>query len=78
MQHFADLQESSEFGDPDSWLSTQDHSTSSTAAANGNLDRDLFNDLVEIVPLVQSLIVTLFPPQNFWFLMVEEKKISLW
>lgn len=78
MQHFADLQENSEFGDPDSWLSAQDHSTSSTTAANGNLDRDLFNDLVEIVPLVQSLIVTLFPLQFFWFFVVEEKKTSLW
>ena len=38
-------------------------STSSTpaaaaaAAANGNFDRELFNNLVSIVPLVQSLIV---------------------
>ncbi|XP_027332745.1 protein MICROTUBULE BINDING PROTEIN 2C isoform X2 [Abrus precatorius] len=63
MQHFVDLQENSEFGDPDSWLSAQDHSVSSLAnasatasAPNANLDRVLFNDLVEIVPLVQSLI----------------------
>ncbi|KAJ1388543.1 hypothetical protein SESBI_39038 [Sesbania bispinosa] len=63
MQHFVDLQENSNFGDPNSWLSAQDHSSSSlsssiaaVAAANPNLDRVLFNDLVEIVPLVQSLI----------------------
>ncbi|XP_057421319.1 protein MICROTUBULE BINDING PROTEIN 2C [Lotus japonicus] len=41
MQHFVD---SGGFADP------------SSAAANANLDRVLFNDLVEIVPLVQSLI----------------------
>ncbi|KAK7330263.1 hypothetical protein VNO77_24452 [Canavalia gladiata] len=66
MQHFVDLQDNSEFGDPNSWLSAQDHSVSSLATAaaaaaaasapNANLDRVLFNDLVEIVPLVQSLI----------------------
>jgi hypothetical protein len=52
MQHFADLQNSSEFGDPDS-------STNAVSSApNSNLNRDLFNDLVEIVPLVESLMVT--------------------
>ena len=69
-QHFVDLQENSNFGDPNSWLSGEDYSSfsergsqsllanSSTAAGtNGNLDRVLFNDLVEMVPLVQSLIV---------------------
>jgi hypothetical protein len=51
MQHFADLQNSSEFGDPDS-------STNAVSSApNSNLNRDLFNDLVEIVPLVESLMV---------------------
>lgn len=50
MQHFADLQNSSEFGDPDS-------STNAVSSApNSNLNRDLFNDLVEIVPLVESLM----------------------
>ncbi|KAK3000941.1 hypothetical protein RJ639_021841 [Escallonia herrerae] len=58
-------------GDPDSWLSGEDQppsasirrtlSSFSAAAASaggaaGNVDRVLFNDLVEIVPLVQSLI----------------------
>lgn len=58
-------------GEPTSWLSGEDlrpsspshrrnlsafsNSTATTAA--GNVDRLLFNDLVEIVPLVQSLIV---------------------
>ncbi|XP_028763604.1 protein MICROTUBULE BINDING PROTEIN 2C isoform X2 [Neltuma alba] len=68
-QHFMDLEENSNFGDPNSWLSADDNSSftqrqaqfslanSSTASgANGSLDRVLFNDLVEIVPLVQSLI----------------------
>jgi len=55
MQHFADLQNSSEFGDPDS-------STNAVSSApNSNLNRDLFNDLVEIVPLVESLMVTNYP-----------------
>ncbi|KAK3012728.1 hypothetical protein RJ639_009561 [Escallonia herrerae] len=57
-------------GGPDSWLSGEDQppsasirrtlsSFSAAAAAGGaagNVDRVLFNDLVEIVPLVQSLI----------------------
>ncbi|KAI4335870.1 hypothetical protein L6164_014473 [Bauhinia variegata] len=68
-QHFMDLQESSNFGDPNSWLSAEDNTSftpcqtqsslahSGTASGtNGNLDRVLFNNLVEIVPLVQSLI----------------------
>ncbi|KAF7838557.1 Protein MICROTUBULE BINDING PROTEIN 2C [Senna tora] len=71
-QHFVDLQENSSFGDPNSWLSADDNSTfahrqtqsslSNSAAAgaaagtNSGLDRVLFKDLVEIVPLVQSLI----------------------
>ncbi|MCI48406.1 paramyosin-like, partial [Trifolium medium] len=53
MQHFVDLQNSSNFGDSDSWLSSS--STAVASAPNSNLNRDLFNDLVEIVPLVQSL-----------------------
>ncbi|XP_061355296.1 protein MICROTUBULE BINDING PROTEIN 2C [Gastrolobium bilobum] len=63
MQHLVEMQENSEFGDPNSWLSAHEHSSSSLAsstaaasAANANMDRVLFNDLVEIVPLVQSLI----------------------
>ncbi|KAJ7956514.1 Movement protein binding protein 2C [Quillaja saponaria] len=68
-QHFVDLQKNSNFGDPNLWVSAEDslsptqrrtHSSianSATASGtNGNLDRDLFKDLVEIVPLVQSLI----------------------
>lgn len=68
-QHFLDSQESSSFGDPKSWLSGEDNSSpthhlrthsslsaTTTGAAPGNVDRALFNDLVQIVPLVQSLI----------------------
>ena len=54
MQHFMDLQANSELGESNSWLSVKEQSG---AAPNTNLDRVLFNDLVEIVPLVQSLIV---------------------
>lgn len=73
-QHFVDLQDNaSGYGDPNSWLSGQPnsspthHRTQSSLSAvgggpggetNANLDRVLFNDLVEIVPLVQSLIVS--------------------
>ncbi|KAL2338241.1 hypothetical protein Fmac_012687 [Flemingia macrophylla] len=53
MQHFVDLQENSELGDANSWLSAKEHSA---VAPNTNLDRVLYNDLVEMVPLVQSLI----------------------
>ena len=36
--------------------------------ANGNVDRALFNDLVQIVPLVQSLIVSSLYLDSFsWF-----------
>ncbi|XP_054804483.1 protein MICROTUBULE BINDING PROTEIN 2C isoform X3 [Prosopis cineraria] len=69
-QHFMDLQENSNFGDPNSWLSADDNSSfaqrqaqfslanpATASGTNGSLDRVLFNDLVEIVPLVQSLII---------------------
>lgn len=69
-QHFVDLQEnSSTYGDPNSWLSggdsipnsspthSQSHPSLGGPTHNPNLDRVLFKDLVEIVPLVQSLIV---------------------
>ncbi|GAV81800.1 hypothetical protein CFOL_v3_25253 [Cephalotus follicularis] len=68
-QHFVDLQEISGYGDPKSWLSGEEKSSpthvrtqsppansSTNTATNGNVDRVLFNDLVQIVPLVQSLI----------------------
>ncbi|KAE8099777.1 hypothetical protein FH972_017731 [Carpinus fangiana] len=71
-QRFVDSQENANFGDPKSWLSGEDHNSSPThrltqsslanstatapAGPNGSLDRVLFQDLVEIVPLVQSLI----------------------
>uniref|UniRef100_A0A6N2LGU2 Movement protein binding protein 2C n=1 Tax=Salix viminalis TaxID=40686 RepID=A0A6N2LGU2_SALVM len=66
-QRFVDLQQnSSNFGDPKSWLSEDSNSNSSpthlpnhsqlASSASGNVDRVLFNDLVEMVPLVQSLI----------------------
>ncbi|XVF11734.1 hypothetical protein REPUB_Repub08aG0053200 [Reevesia pubescens] len=68
-QHFVDLQDNSGFGDPKSWLSGDNdiHNSSSThlptqssltqtAPSNGNVDRVLYKDLVEMIPLVQSLI----------------------
>ncbi|KAL3824708.1 hypothetical protein ACJIZ3_020737 [Penstemon smallii] len=64
-QHLLDLRENSGFGsDPKSWLSGDDLSrtlsslsaAAATASAAGTVDRVLFNDLVEMVPLVQSLI----------------------
>ncbi|CAA3019574.1 MICROTUBULE BINDING PROTEIN 2C-like [Olea europaea subsp. europaea] len=68
-QHLVDLQENGGFGsDPNSWLSGADDrsslsrtfsslsTASASAAATGDVDRVLFNDLVEMVPLVQSLI----------------------
>ncbi|KAG5247469.1 protein MICROTUBULE BINDING PROTEIN 2C [Salix suchowensis] len=66
-QRFVDLQQnSSNFGDPKIWLSEDSNSNSSpthlpnhsqlASSASGNVDRVLFNDLVEMVPLVQSLI----------------------
>ncbi|KAL1531670.1 protein MICROTUBULE BINDING PROTEIN 2C-like [Salvia divinorum] len=64
-QHLLDLQDSSGFSaDPKSWLSGDDlsrtfSSLSAAAAASsatGGVDPVLFNDLVAMVPLVQSLI----------------------
>lgn len=64
-QNLLDLQDSSGFGsDAKSWLSGDDLSrtlsslsaAAATASASGTVDRVLFNDLVEMVPLVQSLI----------------------
>lgn len=69
-QHFIDSQGNSTFGgrDSKSWLTGEDNSSPSerreqpllgnSGTVNGNVDRLLFNDLVEIVPLVQSLIVS--------------------
>lgn len=57
-QNVMDLQENSGFGDPRSWLSGEVGDAGGVNSGAGrNLDRVLFNDLVEIVPLVQSLIV---------------------
>ncbi|GKV24216.1 hypothetical protein SLEP1_g33854 [Rubroshorea leprosula] len=67
-QHFVDLHENSGFGDQNSWLSGEVDSSStncriqsslSNSAANGNMGHVLYNDLVEMIPLVQSLIITL-------------------
>lgn len=71
-QRFVDSQENANFRDPKSWLSGEDHNSSPThrltqsslansiataqAGPSGSLDRVLYQDLVEIVPLVQSLI----------------------
>ncbi|KAB1200334.1 hypothetical protein CJ030_MR0G007607 [Morella rubra] len=72
-QRFVDFQENPNFGDPKSWLSGDDdnssqsgrrsesllaNSTTNTTGPSGSLDRVLYKDLVEIVPLVQSLIVS--------------------
>lgn len=74
-QQLLDLQDNNGgFGagaDSSSWLSGEDRSptlrrtdSSLSNSAAGTVDRTLFNDLVQIVPLVQSLIVILFFP--FW------------
>lgn len=65
-QHFADLQENSS-GCGEVLLSPSAHPTQSSLsnAAPSNVDRVLFNDLVEIVPLVQSLIVTSLSLSSF-------------
>lgn len=69
-QHFMDLQENSNFGDQNAWLSGDVDSASThsrlqsslanlaaaNSAAGSNVDRALYNDLVEMIPLVQSLI----------------------
>ncbi|XP_073291439.1 protein MICROTUBULE BINDING PROTEIN 2C-like [Primulina huaijiensis] len=67
-RHLVELQDTAGSGpDSASWLSGVDDSSLSrtfsslsaaiaTATATGNVDRVLFNDLVEMVPLVQSLI----------------------
>ncbi|XP_052489048.1 protein MICROTUBULE BINDING PROTEIN 2C isoform X2 [Gossypium raimondii] len=68
-QRFVNLQENSNFGDPKSWLSGDNRNImngnsspthlpthSSLTYSNANLDRVLYNDLVEMIPLVQSLI----------------------
>ncbi|GKV25184.1 hypothetical protein SLEP1_g34655 [Rubroshorea leprosula] len=64
-QHFMDLQENSGFGDQNSWLSGEVgsspthrriQSSLANSAGSGNVDRVLYNDLVEMIPLVQSLI----------------------
>eukprot|EP00262_Sarcandra_glabra_P007932 TRINITY_DN2106_c0_g1_i1.p1 TRINITY_DN2106_c0_g1~~TRINITY_DN2106_c0_g1_i1.p1 ORF type:complete len:355 (-),score=83.23 TRINITY_DN2106_c0_g1_i1:142-1206(-) len=65
-------QENGSFGDPKSWLSEEHHLSStphqthpssssssssiSVPANNGNFDRVLYRDLVEMIPLVQSLM----------------------
>ncbi|XP_019053417.1 PREDICTED: uncharacterized protein LOC104597870 [Nelumbo nucifera] len=64
-QHFVDLQEG--FGDPKSWLSREDHSSpllskransslSNGNGSNNNVDKVLYKNLVEMVPLVESLM----------------------
>ncbi|XP_051117089.1 protein MICROTUBULE BINDING PROTEIN 2C [Andrographis paniculata] len=64
-EHLLDLHDGSGFAsDPKTWLTGDDISRTlsslsdmaASASATGNVDRELFNDLVEMVPLVQSLI----------------------
>ncbi|KAG9448550.1 hypothetical protein H6P81_008515 [Aristolochia fimbriata] len=62
-QHFLDLdQENGDLEDPISWLSEQHHHSpahpisSNAPAGNGSVDRVLYKNLVEMVPLVESLM----------------------
>ncbi|GAB2270183.1 hypothetical protein Dimus_005087 [Dionaea muscipula] len=68
-RHYIDLQDNSgSYRDSNSWLSDDIHirssppplppssAASTTAGRAANVDRGLYNDLVEIVPLIQSLI----------------------
>lgn len=73
-QHLFDLQDSLGNGgsDPKSWLSGSDdhrngsspsmlqrtHSSLSNASASANVDRVLYNEIAEILPLIQTLIVS--------------------
>ena len=67
-QHFVDLQNNNAGGgyggDPKSWLQDHHHSSNTlhqtlSTGTSGNVDPVLYNNLVQMVPLVQSLIVTL-------------------
>lgn len=76
--HFIDLQRNVEsFEDPRSWLSEdQDYSSSNSHPNNnnnrdGNFDRVLFRNLVEMVPLVESLMV---PPSSLHLLYIQKQK----
>lgn len=91
-QHFVDLQDNSAFGDANSWLTGEDNSSptqrrtqpslGNPGTTNSNVDRVLFKDLVEIVPLVQSLIVSIkfcfffskFCQDAFFFFFFGEKE----
>lgn len=65
-QNVMDLPENSGFGDLRSWLpGDSGDADGGSSGAGRNLDRVLFNDLVEIVPLVQSLIVQLLLMLSF-------------
>ncbi|KAI5416526.1 protein MICROTUBULE BINDING PROTEIN 2C isoform X1 [Lathyrus oleraceus] len=59
MPHPADLQNNSEFDDSDS------SSTVVASACNPNLNRDLFNELLQMVPLVQSILTDRKPTRSF-------------
>lgn len=79
--HFIDLQRNDEsFEDPRSWLSQdQDYSSSNSQPNNnnnrdGNFDRVLFRNLVEMVPLVESLMV---PPSSLHFLCIQKHLLLL-
>ncbi|XWS51265.1 hypothetical protein CRYUN_Cryun12cG0161900 [Craigia yunnanensis] len=60
------LQDNLGFGEPKSWLSEHNNNSSPThrtqsslnhpSSSSGNMDRVLYNDLVDMIPLVQSLI----------------------
>ncbi|CAI8583646.1 unnamed protein product [Vicia faba] len=59
MPHPADLQNNTEFDESDSV------SSAVASACNPNLNRDLFKDLVDMVPLVQSLLIDRKPSRSF-------------
>lgn len=53
-QHRVDLQDN---GDPNSPIHRRNQSSLSNATTAGNVDITLFNEIYEIVPLVQSYMV---------------------
>lgn len=57
--HHSSSSSSPILGRTESSYSNTSNTNTNTSTTAANLDRNLFNDLVEIVPLVQSLIVIL-------------------
>ncbi|KAL5725757.1 hypothetical protein ACHQM5_008867 [Ranunculus cassubicifolius] len=61
-QNFFDLHSDNDstYGDPKSWLSGEDNNNSSSqqSHSSSNFDRVLYKNLIEVVPLVESLMKT--------------------